>query len=695
MPPRVSEAHWIALLDGVFGDDDIINIIFSNLKPLSDKPRVSQTCRRFCAQLSEPQYNTRRNWLISRACYVHSFYAQLQRACWCTCGCLRVASAEGSSKISLQVKCAHFQRLLCLVKQTPGRSYDREDNAWTVATSHLRLLLGRVHRSEPDALLPRVREALARLEVPGPPEPTGPAASGDDPIRDYSRFGGPSTVPTRRAALLLRERDMRSEEQRLHSLSRVYFDRQRALQELREAVRVGSDFLKRVTAYPVDASAASNRLTETAQAAHDVHEAMEAVRPPTSGAMKPDDEALMSRARALEEDLNAEVVRAAAALAERARIEAVGRLQAAMCPRPNDEPLAERVHLLEVAIREAEEGDAAAHDAALLAEAVALLVALREARAVELRKEAEEQAAARKVARREAAISQLRDALADAVDGPVDRRLLRLEAALCEAKASGVLAHVDVEPQAEHELFEEAARLQRALVDEREEEQAREAQAAEAARKAAAAARAAARKKAAIERLSDAVDRADEVLDEADENELDGNLEGVLTLKDVLGELKAALCEATESGVTQDVPVHNSMGGEGLLDAAHELLASVKAALRARAVRLPRRECAVALCECNRPNEEGELGYHVCRFFGFFSCRSCGNSWESGRTHVDLGRKVPLDCRRCHRATEPFKVQLLQDGGGYGGRGQHPAHLCHMCRRLQRESGNPDARCDQ
>ena len=32
--------------------------------------------------------------------------------------------------------------------------------------------------------------------------------------------------------------------------------------------------------------------------------------------------------------------------------------------------------------------------------------------------------------------------LADAVDGPVDRRLQRLEAALCEVKASGVISTV-------------------------------------------------------------------------------------------------------------------------------------------------------------------------------------------------------------------------------------------------------------
>ena len=170
---------------------------------------------------------------------MHSFDANLQRApCWCTCGCLRVASANGSSKIWLQRKCAHFRQLLSLVKQTPGRSYDQTDYAWTVATEHLRLLLDRVFRSEPDALLPGVREALAKLEEPGPAEPTGPAASGDDPVRDYSRFGGPSTVHTRRPALLLREVAMRGEEQRLHWLSRNYFDRQLALQKLREAVRV-------------------------------------------------------------------------------------------------------------------------------------------------------------------------------------------------------------------------------------------------------------------------------------------------------------------------------------------------------------------------------------------------------------------------------------------------------------------------
>lgn len=472
-----------------------------------------------------------------------------------------------------------------------------------------------------------------------------------------------------------------------------------ALQQLREAVRVGSDILTRKSASPDE----SSRLTETAQAVHDLHEAIEAVRPPLSGAMKPDDKKKMSKARALEEELKAERLRAADAVAERRRVEAVDRLRAAMCPRLDDEPLAERMHLLEVAISEAEEEDAAAQDAALLVEAAARLDALREARAEELRKEAEANAAARAAARKAAAIAQLRAVLAESVDGPVDRRLRRLEAALCEVKASGVIelwtpsgviVHVDGEPQVEHELLEEAARLETALAHERQEEQARAAAAAEAARQAAEEARAASRKKAAIERLSEAVDRADEAVDSADENEHEGDLEDVLTLKDVLEELQTALCEAKNAGVTPDVPVHNSTGGDGLLAAARELLVAVKAAHWARAMRLPRDECAVALCECNRPHEMGELGYHVCRFYGFFSCRSCGNDWESGRTHVDLGRKVPLDCRRCRRATEPFKMQLLQDAGGHGERGRHPAHLCHMCRRLQRERGDPDARCD-
>ena len=551
------------LSDAVFNHRDLLNIIFSTLKPLSEKPLAALCCKTFCGVLSDKEYNRRRQWIIDR----RKFEADLLRTSrWCECNCFRVAFTDSSSKITLNPRCQHFSRLLALVRQTPSRKWDMESVTWMVSTSQLRGLLDRVYRSEPDALLPRVRDALMLLDAPGPIATIDPAINDrlleDYPtrIRDFSRFGSKLAMAARLPALREKEAAMRHEEA-------SFLRRQSALPALRDAMRAAST--RQWTNKEMHRLKAATREAELA------------------GGIQTDN-ALMVRALALIKELKAEQTRT-----------------------------------FEAAVRAAAE------------------------------------------LRRVTAVARLRSAL-KANDGPIAECLDQLAGALDEAEQ----ASVD-----DSGLVMKAHQLREVLTEERQHELQREAEA-----------RAAERKAVAIKRLDGAIDAADAALDEETSQDDAGSV------KAALRELKAALHEALAAGVTEDVPLHNQ-SGEGMLDAARTLLVELETA---RVARLPPRERATALCCCNRSWETGPRDYHVCRLYGFFKCQGCGNSWVSGRSFIDLGYKVPLDCRRCRSATEPFRTQLLEnrDGQERVERGEHPAHLCHMCRRLQRETGDLDARCD-
>ena len=226
-------------MDEVFGSRDILNLIFSHLKPLSDKPRAAMVCRKFCGELSEPEYNARRGWLLWRHSFSRSFTAALPQSCWSKCGsCLHVVSTQDKSAITLRPGCDHFRRLLALVRQVPRREWDPP--TWKVDTIHLRSLIDQVYRSEPDVLSPQYLEALRKLDDPGPAAPNGVAACGADPARDYSRFGGLALMAARRPELLARESAMAKEEQRLAAIEPRYRRRKEALLELHAVLRAAS-----------------------------------------------------------------------------------------------------------------------------------------------------------------------------------------------------------------------------------------------------------------------------------------------------------------------------------------------------------------------------------------------------------------------------------------------------------------------
>ena len=197
-----------SLMDEVFGSRDILNLIFSHLKPLSDKPRAAMVCRKFCGELSEPEYNARRGWLLWRHSFSRSFTAALPQSCWSKCGsCLHVVSTQDKSAITLRPGCDHFRRLLALVRQVPRREWDPP--TWKVDTIHSEPDRPG-GRSEPDVLSPQYR-GPQEARRPCLAAPNGVAACGADPARDYSRFGGLRPRP-RRPELLARSRRWQAEQ---------------------------------------------------------------------------------------------------------------------------------------------------------------------------------------------------------------------------------------------------------------------------------------------------------------------------------------------------------------------------------------------------------------------------------------------------------------------------------------------------
>ena len=572
------------LLDDVFGNEDVLKIIFSTLKPLSDKRNTRAVCRKFCGALSEPAYNHRRQWLLARSRYAREFKVVLNQRPWSTCGCLRIVSGQRSvSAIYLTPRCGHFQSLLALVKQTRDRSYDQTSKAWHIDSAHLRGLLDRVYRSEPEVLLPWLHEALQKLEAPGPPAPTGEAACGDDPTRDYSRFGGVASQSARMPTLRAREMTMREDEARLRTQHAEYFRRDAALQELREAVRASSiDLTPRV--WPGDGEEELRRLSIAIKEAQ------------ITQVTAANDE-LLATASALQAELRSEQARAAEAasqaLREAARVAAAARLRTALdaSSSASGGSTAQRLQLITDAIRTAEA--VAIDDAVLLADA-----------------------------------SLRRDHLAT--------------------------------QRAQEAQQEAAARAQQAQQE------------------------AAARRTAIIERLSRAVVRAWWVVAEPPDQD------HVAEPIDALEEVVIAMREAEEANLATDTPFHGrSPEGRPLLQAAREATGTLAQVVPPEG----RSRAALLLCDCNREDEDGDEGHHVCRFFGEFTCHRCRNRWESGNTYIDLGKKVPQRCRRCHTAVVPHTVRLLESRGDGGG-GDHMAELCGRCEAKRRRTGDPHARCD-
>ena len=113
-----------------------------------------------------------------------------------------------------------------------------------------------------------------------------------------------------------------------------------------------------------------------------------------------------------------------------------------------------------------------------------------------------------------------------------------------------------------------------------------------------------------------------------------------------------------------------------------------------------RQEEAVKLCTCNRSREVNDMGYHVCRFYGFFKCEQCRNRWASGNIYVELGHKVGQDCRRCKHNTLAYDMRKLDgrneepDDPIHLG-GEHMAERCGMCQKLRRKYNDPSRRCDE
>ena len=70
------------LSDAVFNHRDLLNIIFSTLKPLSEKPLAALCCKTFCGVLSDKEYNRRRQWIIDRRMFEADFIP-LRKALTC------------------------------------------------------------------------------------------------------------------------------------------------------------------------------------------------------------------------------------------------------------------------------------------------------------------------------------------------------------------------------------------------------------------------------------------------------------------------------------------------------------------------------------------------------------------------------------------------------------------------------------
>lgn len=81
-------------------------------------------------------------------------------------------------------------------------------------------------------------------------------------------------------------------------------------------------------------------------------------------------------------------------------------------------------------------------------------------------------------------------------------------------------------------------------------------------------------------------------------------------------------------------------------------------------------------CDCGQPWKRVG-GKHVCRYFGTFHCRDCGNQWTSAYCWKDEKQA----CRGCNRESLPVKKDQL-DGRPSKRTGAHDSARCAMCKRL-------------
>lgn len=115
----------------------------------------------------------------------------------------------------------------------------------------------------------------------------------------------------------------------------------------------------------------------------------------------------------------------------------------------------------------------------------------------------------------------------------------------------------------------------------------------------------------------------------------------------------------------------------GLYMRAHQSLA----ARRGQASRGASGAGAVpADCDCGNPFKRVG-GRHVCRYFGYFNCGSCGNRWTSAYTWK--GERQA--CRGCNKESAPYKTEQLDGRAGMGNGKPHDSARCSMCRQLGRD----------
>ena len=91
-------------------------------------------------------------------------------------------------------------------------------------------------------------------------------------------------------------------------------------------------------------------------------------------------------------------------------------------------------------------------------------------------------------------------------------------------------------------------------------------------------------------------------------------------------------------------------------------------------------------CRCGHP-EQKINGKHVCRMFGKFHCKSCGNGWSSAYCWFtpETSQAEKQACRRCQTENAPQEMRKL--GGGHGSNisGAHDSSKCGMCKKLGRD----------
>ena len=59
--------------------------------------------------------------------------------------------------------------------------------------------------------------------------------------------------------------------------------------------------------------------------------------------------------------------------------------------------------------------------------------------------------------------------------------------------------------------------------------------------------------------------------------------------------------------------------------------------------------------------------------FGFYYCRNCDNSWESGYSYIKYAQK----CRKCKKWKHPSVIKALSGDGDSNGK--HKRNMCKAC----------------